>query len=72
MFIWYNINISNREVSNLKRIDLIKKLRKAGYKPDRNNSHEIFEAPGKLPVSVPNHKEINENTAREILKKAGL
>ena len=56
----------------MKQRDLIKKLTKAGYKEVRHRSHKIFEKPGCRPLQVPDHKEINENTARAILKEAGL
>jgi mRNA interferase HicA len=56
----------------LKRRDLIKRLTAAGYKEDRDGDHTIFEKPGARPVQIPNHREINENTAREILKQTGL
>jgi predicted RNA binding protein YcfA (HicA-like mRNA interferase family) len=45
----------------------------AGYQEDRNyGGHAIFEKNGCRPVQVPNHRELNENTARAILKAAGL
>lgn len=56
----------------MKRRDLIKKLEAAGYKLDRNGDHTIYEKEGGRPVQVPRHREINENTARAILKAAGL
>lgn len=56
----------------MKRRDLIKKLEQAGYKKVRDGSHSIFEKPGHRPVQVPNHREINENTAKAILKAARL
>jgi mRNA interferase HicA len=57
----------------VKRRDLIRKLTAAGYKEDRNyGNHAIFEKNGCRPVQVPNHRELNENTAKAILKAAGL
>jgi len=56
----------------MKRRDLIKKLEAAGYKLDRTGDHAIYEREGSRPVQVPSHREINENTARSILKAAGL
>ena len=56
----------------MKRRDLIKKLEAAGYKLDRTGDHGIYERDGCPPVQVPNHWELNEFTARTILKKAGL
>lgn len=56
----------------MKRRDLIKRLETAGYRLDRDGDHAIYEKEGCRPVQVPRHKEINENTARAILKAAGL
>ena len=57
----------------MKRRNLIKKLEAAGYKIDRDNgNHTIYEKEGSRPVQVPRHREINENTAKAILRAAGL
>jgi mRNA interferase HicA len=56
----------------MKQRDLIKKLTNAGYRLDRKGKHKIYEKEGYPPVQVPDHREINENTARAILKAAGL
>ena len=56
----------------MKRKDLIKKLKMAGYRLDRTGDHAIFEKSGNRPVQVPNHREINEYTAKAILKMAGI
>ena len=56
----------------MKRRDLVKKLEAAGYTVDRDGDHTIYEKTGSRPVQVPKHREINENTARAILKAAGL
>ncbi len=56
----------------MKRRDLIKKLEEAGYVLDRDGDHSIYEKEGNRPVQVPKHREINEYTARAILKDAGL
>lgn len=56
----------------MKRRDLIKKLTSAGYQLDRDGEHSIYEKEGSRPVQIPKHKEINENTARAILRDAGL
>ena len=56
----------------MKRRDLIKKLETAGYKLNRTGDHAIYEKKGGRPVQVPNHRELNEITAKEILKAAGL
>jgi mRNA interferase HicA len=56
----------------MKRRDLIKKLEAAGYRLDRSADHAIYEKTGGRPVQVPNHREINENTAKAILRAAGI
>ena len=56
----------------MKRKDLIKRLETAGYRLDRTGDHSIYEKPGSRPVQVPNHREINEYTAKAILKAAGI
>lgn len=56
----------------MKRRDLIKRLEAGGYKMVRNGDHTIYEKDGSRPVQVPRHREINENTAKAILKAAGL
>ncbi|TEB17284.1 YcfA-like protein [Pelotomaculum sp. FP] len=57
----------------MKRRDLIKKLEANGFREIRDDgNHTIYKAPDKRAVQVPRHREINENTARQILKDAGL
>jgi len=57
----------------MKRRDLIKKLEANGFRKIRDDGkHTIYKAPDKRAVQVPRHREINENTARQILKDAGL
>ena len=56
----------------MKRKDLIKKLKAAGYRLDRTGDHAIYEKLENPPVQVPNHREINEYTAKAILKAAGI
>ena len=56
----------------MKRRDLIKKLEAAGYRLDRDGDHSIYEKEGCRPVKIPRHREINENTAKAILRAAGL
>ena len=56
----------------MKRKDLIKKLETAGYRLDRTGDHAIYEKQGSPPIQVPNHREINEYTAKAILKVAGI
>ena len=57
----------------MKRRDLVKALVAAGYREDRNDGgHAIYEKRGGRPVQVPNHREVSENTAKAILRAAGL
>jgi mRNA interferase HicA len=56
----------------VKRKDLIKRQEAAGYHPDRTGDHVIYEKLGSRPVQVPNHREINEYTAKAILRAAGI
>jgi predicted RNA binding protein YcfA (HicA-like mRNA interferase family) len=56
----------------LKRRELVRKLRAAGYQLDRTGDHAIYEKPGRRPVQDPNHREINEFTAQAIMKAAGI
>ena len=57
----------------MKRRDLLKQLKAAGYHVDREDGdHTILEKDGCRPVQVPRHREINEITAKSILKTAGL
>lgn len=57
----------------MKRRDLIRKLKKAGWKISSGAKHDIakhLDRSGKIPI--PRHNEINEYTANQILKEAGL
>ena len=57
----------------MKRRDLVKLLKEAGYREARNDGgHAIYEKSGGRPVQVPNHREIKERLAKAILKQAGL
>lgn len=57
----------------MKRRDLIKILEANGFSLVRDNGeHSIYKAPNKRIVQVPRHRELNENTAKQILKDAGL
>jgi len=65
------------KVPALKPIDLIRKLRKAGFVFDRHakGSHEIWYHPlKKRRTVVPNHpgKDIPKGTLRAIINQAGL
>ncbi|HHY41496.1 MAG TPA: type II toxin-antitoxin system HicA family toxin [Thermoanaerobacterales bacterium] len=58
----------------MKRRDLIRKLKKAGWEISSGAKHDMAthkDRPGfKLPI--PRHTEINEYTAKQILKEVGL
>lgn len=57
----------------MKRRDLVKLLSKAGYKLERNSGdHTIYKKNGGNSVQVPRHNELNELTAKAILKIAGV
>lgn len=57
----------------MKRRDLIKKLEAAGYRKQRDDGdHTIYAKQGGRPIPIPRHRELNENTARAILRCAGL
>ena len=57
----------------MKRRDVLKKLLDAGFSIIRDDgSHTNLWKPGSRVIQVPRHREINENTARQLLKDAGL
>lgn len=52
---------------------VIKVLQKIGYyMRDQKGSHIHFRHPNKIPLTIPNHKEIAKGTLRTILSEAGL
>ena len=56
----------------MKRRDLIKKLEKAGFRfKEHGGNHDTYKR-GRDTEQIPRHKEINEITAKNILKKWGL
>jgi mRNA interferase HicA len=65
-------NKTTRGGRELTRRDLVRKLEAAGYKLARKGGHAIYEKDAARPVQVPNHRELNEYTARAILKAAGI
>ena len=56
----------------MKRRDLIRQLEQKGYKLVRNGSEHDIYAKGSSEIAVPRHKEINEITAKAILRKASI
>jgi len=56
----------------MKRRDLIRLLREAGFSlVRRGGNHDIFGRDA-LRIPVPRHREVNELTARAVLRQAGL
>lgn len=52
---------------------VIKALQKIGYYVrDQKGSHIHLRHPSKIPLTIPNHKEIAKGTLRTILTNAGL
>ena len=63
-----NIGSSGEEI--LKRRELIRCLERYGFVLERHGSgHDVY-VRGAIEVIVPRHREINEVTAKAILKKA--
>lgn len=57
----------------MKRKDLLRKLKSAGFQEVRDDgNHTIYKKEGCRAVQIPRHTELNEYTARGILKTAGL
>ena len=57
----------------MKKRDLIKKLEKAGFVKIRDEGdHMVYYQKGYPPLPIPRHKEVNDTTAKNILKWAGL
>lgn len=55
----------------MKRRDIIKELERLGYRLLREGSeHTVFFKSGKPIVQVPRHREVNEETAKAILREA--
>lgn len=58
----------------MKYNDLVRTLKKAGWLIEHGGNHDIAINPQKPSVRIPlpRHKEVNEYTARTILKAAGI
>jgi len=54
----------------VKRRELEKKLQKLGWKLDRHGGKHDIWTNGEYEIAVPRHNEINEYTAKAILKEA--
>ena len=57
-----------------KRRIIVKALLDAGWemRSGKRSDHDKFVKKGKRPVPVPRHRELDDDTAREILKEAGI
>ena len=55
----------------VKRRDLVKEVEAQGLKNYGGASHDIFKKPG-FTTSIPRHREIDEDTARDIRKQVGI
>jgi mRNA interferase HicA len=61
---------AHRQPHRVKKAELEKRLREYGWWLDRQGSrHEVW-SNGRLTEPVPRHREIDERTARSILRKA--
>ena len=48
-------------------------FQKLGYQLRRmEGSHMIYKAPGRRPLSIPDHKELDRGTLRAIIRQSGL
>lgn len=54
----------------MKKVDLEKQLTRLGWRFSRHGGNHDVWTNGKINESVPRHKEINEFTAKKILKTA--
>lgn len=53
----------------MKKVDLERKLKEMGFTLSHGGSHDMW-VRGKEKIPVPRHREINEDLAKAILKKA--
>ena len=51
---------------------IIKEIEAVGYEYDRTGEHHIYEKEGCPAVQVPKGREVNDTTAKKILKTAGV
>ncbi len=58
----------------MKRRDLIKKLEENGWILTAGAKHDMMKNPNKpgIKIPIPRHNEMDEHTAKGILKEAGL
>jgi len=63
------------QLSNISGADAVKRFKKLGYSIDhQTGSHVILyrNAPGSLPLSIPNHKELAPGLLRAQIKRVGI
>lgn len=65
------VKIFRKKTSMTKRRDLVKILLRAGFVSKGGTKHEKFEK-GSIAVRVKRHREIDDVTAKRILRDAGL
>ena len=58
----------------MKRRDLIKRLQSEGWQITEGGNHSVATHPNNpgMKISIPRHSEINQYTAKGILKDAGI
>jgi predicted RNA binding protein YcfA (HicA-like mRNA interferase family) len=58
----------------MKRKELLSKLKKEGWEITNGAKHDMAKHPNKpgIKIPIPRHTEINEYTANQILKEAGI
>ncbi len=56
----------------MKRADLIKLLKRNGWKLKRNGANHDIYTNGNESETIPRHNEINENLAMAIIRRRGL
>lgn len=55
----------------MRRRELVRRLLDAGFEPRGGTKHEKF-VKGKLTIMVKRHAEIDDTTAKKVLRQAGL
>lgn len=53
--------------------EFVRAMQKLGYSIDRiRGSHMVLHCPGRPPLSVPRHRELDRGTLRGLIRDAGL
>ena len=70
------VKLAHSEISKggeVKRKDIIKKLRQAGFTFKEGGGHtKAYDATGRYKTTIPRHTEINEGLAEAIEKQTGV